>query len=108
MLNCSGYRDDDSDDYELSDHEINKLLIVTQTSAVPSAACPIPETSSQSSRCPKHEGYDRTGDWSTRVKLSQDLSQVINDGLTYYEQDLKTTIPDWVSICFAFVLKNRI
>ncbi|KAF4532862.1 hypothetical protein B566_EDAN001465 [Ephemera danica] len=91
------FQDDDSDDYELSDHEINKLLIVTQTPAVSSGArpIPIPDTSSQPSRCPKHEGHDRTGDWSTRVKLSQGLAQVINDGLTYYEDDLWTTPPDW-------------
>ncbi|KAL1493377.1 hypothetical protein ABEB36_011442 [Hypothenemus hampei] len=62
--------DDDSD--ELSDREVNKLLIVTQTP----------------SRPPKHEGYDRTGDWTTRVKMTQDLEQAINDGLYYYEEDL--------------------
>lgn len=61
---------DDSD--ELSDREINKLLIVTQSSSRPI----------------KHEGYDRTGDWMTRVKMSQDLEQAINDGLYYYEEDL--------------------
>ncbi|XP_046395007.1 la-related protein 1 isoform X2 [Ischnura elegans] len=64
----------DDSDYELSDHEINKILIVTQTSS--------------SSRCPKHEGYDRTGDWTTRVKLTQELGKAINDGLNYYEEDL--------------------
>ncbi|KRT78343.1 hypothetical protein AMK59_6528 [Oryctes borbonicus] len=61
--------EDDSD--ELSDHDVNKLLIVTQ-----------------SSRVPKHEGYDRTGDWMTRVKMTQDLEQAINDGLYYYEEGL--------------------
>nr|CAD7430508.1 unnamed protein product [Timema monikensis] len=65
---------DEDSDYELSDHEINKILIVTQTS--------------QSSRYPKHEGYDRTGDWTTRVKITQDLEHTINDGLNYYEDDL--------------------
>ncbi|KAG5875098.1 hypothetical protein JTB14_033702 [Gonioctena quinquepunctata] len=64
--------DDDSD--ELSDHDVNKLLIVTQ--------------STSSSRAPKHEGYDRTGDWTTRVKMTQELGQAINDGLYYYEEDL--------------------
>ena len=39
---------------------------------------------------PKHEGHDRTGDWMTRVKMSQDLEQAINDGLFYYEEDLWT------------------
>lgn len=66
--------EEDSD--ELSDRDVNKLLIVTQTQA-PS-----------SSRVPKHEGYDRTGDWTTRVKITQDLEQAINDGLYYYEEDL--------------------
>ncbi|XP_055605273.1 la-related protein 1-like [Uranotaenia lowii] len=66
--------DDDESDYELSDHEINKLLIVTQVS----------------NRAPKHEGYDRTGDFSTRTKITQDLEQIINDGLHNYEEDLIT------------------
>ncbi|CAG9828662.1 unnamed protein product [Diabrotica balteata] len=66
--------EDDSD--ELSDRDVNKLLIVTQNTT--------------SSRAPKHEGYDRTGDWTTRVKMSQDLIQAINDGLFYYEEDLWT------------------
>lgn len=62
----------------MSDREINKLLIVTQTQAA------------ASTRLPKHEGYDRTGDWTTRVKISQDLEQEINDGLYYYQEDLWT------------------
>lgn len=33
-------------------------------------------------------GYDRTADWTTRVKITQDLEQVINDGLHNYEEDL--------------------
>ncbi|XP_043271130.1 la-related protein 1 isoform X2 [Venturia canescens] len=77
---------EDDDDYELSDRDINKLLIVTQTTStnMNSAAAPaaIP------SRIPKHEGHDRTGDWTTRVKMTQDLEQAINDGLYYYEEDL--------------------
>ncbi|XP_066598042.1 la-related protein 1B-like isoform X2 [Prorops nasuta] len=69
---------EDDEDYELSDRDVNKLLIVTQTT--------VPNTS----RLPKHEGYDRTGDWTTRVKMTQDLEQAINDGLYYYEEDLWT------------------
>ncbi|XP_067134203.1 la-related protein 1B isoform X3 [Centruroides vittatus] len=61
----------DDSDYEFSDHEVNKIIIVTQTN-----------------HPKKHEGYDRTGDWITRVKMTQDLAKVINDGLRYYEQDL--------------------
>lgn len=69
---------EDDEDYELSDRDVNKLLIVTQTT--------VPNTS----RIPKHEGHDRTGDWTTRVKMTQDLEQAINDGLFYYEEDLWT------------------
>lgn len=65
--------EEDSD--EVSDRDVNKLLIVTQNTTP---------------RPPKHEGYDRTGDWMTRVKMSQDLIQAINDGLFYYEEDLWT------------------
>lgn len=67
---------EDDDDNELSDRDINKILIFTQTNAV------------SSSRIPKHEGHDRTGDWITRVKMTQDLEQLINDGLNYYEEEL--------------------
>ena len=35
----------------------------------------------------KHEGFDRTADFSSRVKMSQELAQVINDGLVYYEEN---------------------
>ena len=59
---------DDSSDDELSDGEISKLMIVTPM------------------RPKKHEGFDRTGDFCSRVKMSQDLAQVINDGLVYYEE----------------------
>ncbi|GAB6026010.1 hypothetical protein CHUAL_011973 [Chamberlinius hualienensis] len=60
-------------DFEMSDQDVNKLVIITQT--------PPP------SRI-KHEGYDRTGDWTTRTKITQELGQMINDGLYYYEEDL--------------------
>lgn len=63
---------DDSDYDELSDGEIGKLLIVTQTPNRPK----------------KHEGFDRTNDPLSKVKMSQDLAEVINDGLFYYEEDL--------------------
>lgn len=65
---------EDDDDYELSDRDINKILIVTQVSH----------------RAPKHEGYNRTGDFTSRTKITQDLEQVINDGLFNYEEDLWT------------------
>lgn len=65
---------DDDSDFELSDRDINKILIVTQVK----------------NRAPKHEGYNRTADFSSRTKISQDLEQVINDGLHNYEEDLWT------------------
>lgn len=67
----SSMNDSDSDCDELSDGEISKLLIVTQTPLRPK----------------KHEGFDRTADFSSRVKMSQELAQVINDGLVYYEEN---------------------
>lgn len=70
------YRSEDEDDNELSDRDINKILIFTQTNPA-------------SSRIPKHEGHDRTGDWTTRVKMTQELVQLINDGLHYYEEELR-------------------
>ncbi|XP_042237498.1 la-related protein 1B-like isoform X2 [Homarus americanus] len=86
---------DDESDYEISDQDVNKLLIVTQSP--PSAGAPGPSSSASStstststtgSRPPKHGGFDRTGDWTTRTKITQELAKVINDGLYYYEQDL--------------------
>jgi len=40
------------------------------------------------SRPKKHDGFDRTGDFSSRAKMSHDLAQVINDGLAYYEDHM--------------------
>lgn len=61
---------EDDSDYELSDGEINKLLIITPH------------------RPKKHDGHDRTGDHQSRVKMSQDLAAAINDGLYDYEDEL--------------------
>lgn len=36
----------------------------------------------------KHPGGDRTGNFVSRTKMTQDLASVINDGLYYYEQGL--------------------
>ncbi|XP_045489124.1 la-related protein 1 isoform X1 [Pieris rapae] len=63
---------DDESESEFTDGDIGRLLIVTQTTT----------------RAPKHDGYDRQGDWSTRTKITQDLEQVITDGLRRYEEDL--------------------
>ncbi|XP_063899457.1 la-related protein 1 isoform X2 [Helicoverpa armigera] len=63
---------DDESDLEFTDRDVGRLLIVTQTPARP----------------PKHDGHDRQGDWNTRTKITQDLEQVITDGLRRYEEDL--------------------
>ena len=63
--------EDDSHDYEISDYDLSKIIIVTQTP-----------------RKTTDHVYDRTGDWTTRVKFTQEISKVINDGLFYYEQNL--------------------
>ncbi|PIK45846.1 putative la-related protein 1B [Apostichopus japonicus] len=74
----SEWSDDDSDDdYEMADHEINNIIIVTQTP---------PATK-------KHPGGDRTGYHESRSKITTDLSKIINDGLYYYELDL------WEEFC---------
>ncbi|CRK97100.1 CLUMA_CG010449, isoform A [Clunio marinus] len=80
--NFSEFSEDEESDFELSDRDINKLLIVTQVKTRP----------------PKHEGYDRTGDWTTRVKIGQDLEQVINDGLHNYEENLLVSRPAHKSV----------
>ncbi|KAJ0184246.1 hypothetical protein K1T71_000669 [Dendrolimus kikuchii] len=63
---------DEESDMEFTDRDVGRLLIVTQTST----------------RVPKHDGHDRQGDWNTRTKITQDLEQVITDGLRRYEEDL--------------------
>ena len=35
---------------------------------------------------PPIKKHDRTGNYVTRVKMTQELSKAINDGLYYYEQ----------------------
>ncbi|KAM9451357.1 la-related protein 1 isoform 2-T2 [Clarias gariepinus] len=63
---------DDESDGEIDDHDVNKILIVTQTPPY----------------LRKHPGGDRTGNHVSRSKLTNELVKVINDGLFYYEQDL--------------------
>lgn len=78
------FSDDDESDYEFADRDINKLLIVAQVG-----------------RAPKHEGYDRTADFTSRTKITQDLENIINDGLANYEEDLWTTtnvVPDYKTV----------
>lgn len=85
---------DDSDyDYEydyddLDDQTISKLVIITQTP--PSSSTNIVTASTGGSTATrKHGGIDRTGDFLPRSKITADLARAINDGLYYYEQDLK-------------------
>lgn len=87
---------EDEDDYELPDNEINKLLIVTQ---VPSH---LP------ARYSRHEGYDRTGDHTSRVKMSQDLEHAINDGLSYYEDELNSSSQGWIPNAGSYKTVNVI
>lgn len=63
---------DEDSDCEIDDRDVNKILIVTQTPPY----------------LRKHPGGDRTGNHTSRSKLSSELVKTINDGLYYYEQDL--------------------
>nr|XP_042715974.1 la-related protein 1B isoform X2 [Chrysemys picta bellii] len=63
---------DNDSDYEIDDHDVNKILIVTQTPPY----------------MRKHPGGDRTGNHVSRAKITSELAKAINDGLYYYEQDL--------------------
>ncbi|OTF81265.1 la-related protein 1-like protein [Euroglyphus maynei] len=57
---------DDYDD-EISDQDLKKIILVTQS---------------------RKGSNDRTGDWTTRVKMTQEMAKIIDDGLFYYEQNL--------------------
>merc|ERR1719266_2941228 len=61
---------DEESEWEMSDGEINKLLIITPQ------------------RPKKHDGFDRTANCVSRVKMSQDMASAINDGLYNYEDEL--------------------
>ncbi|TNN30177.1 La-related protein 1 [Liparis tanakae] len=75
---------DEETDGEIDDHDVNKILIVTQTPPY----------------LRKHPGGDRTGHHTSRSKLTGELVKVINDGLFYYEQDLQddTYEPEYATI----------
>lgn len=68
-VNFSMSSDESSD--ELSDANVKKLIIVTQT--------PPPPTKRQ---------YDRTGDHTTRAKMNQRLNEEVEMGLRRYEYEL--------------------
>ena len=63
---------------EMDEEDIQKIIIVTQ---------PPPYLR-------KHPGGDRTGNFTTRTKITSDLAQAINDGLYFYEQDLVSEMPE--------------
>ena len=65
----------------MDDHEIGKLLIVTQTTH----PAPAPTR--------KHPVGDRTGNYLTRAKMTADIAKAINDGLYFYEQVMICTRP---------------
>lgn len=73
----SNYRSTGSTDDEMDDHEIQKLLIVTQASQVAAVVVAVSK---------KHLGGDRTGNYLTRAQMTTDIAQAINDGLYFYEQ----------------------
>uniref|UniRef100_A0A673LGW2 La-related protein 1-like n=1 Tax=Sinocyclocheilus rhinocerous TaxID=307959 RepID=A0A673LGW2_9TELE len=75
---------DEDSDCEINDQDVNKILIVTQTPPY----------------LRKHPGGDRTGNHTSRSKLTSELGKVINDGLYYYEQDLwdETYEPEYATI----------
>ena len=78
------WSDDEDSDCEIDDHDVNKILIVTQTPPY----------------LRKHPGGDRTGKHTARSKLTTELVKVINDGLFYYERDLwdDTCDPEYATI----------
>lgn len=83
---------DEETDGEIDDHDVNKILIVTQTPPY----------------LRKHPGGDRTGQHTSRAKLTSELAKVINDGLFYYEQDLwdDNYEPEYatIKVRFLFIL----
>jgi len=102
-----------SDDF--GDADVNKLLIVTQDKSKPpssaAAAAAASETQPQSAQFPpggghapayvrKHMGYDRIsgtigGGVPSRAKAMSAWAEVINEGLYYYEQDLRNDERDY-------------
>jgi hypothetical protein len=68
------------------------LVIITQSPPPPlpqvNTAQPA-TTTTTTTRSVKHGGLDRTGDFLPRSNITADLARAINDGLYYYEQDLK-------------------
>ncbi len=81
---------DEDSDCEIDDRDVNKILIVTQTPPY----------------MRKHPGGDRTGNHTSRSKLTNELVKTINDGLYYYERDLwdDTYEPEYATIKVSLYL----
>jgi hypothetical protein len=77
-FSASESEESDYDYDEMDDQDISKLVIITQTPP--------------SNRKATHlvHDKDRTGVHTSRSKITSQLAQAIDDGLYYYEQDLKT------------------
>ena len=75
----------------MDDHEIGKLIIVTQTS----------HASPGGTR--KHPGGDRTGNFQSRAKMTADIAETINVGLYFYEQvfisNTLAGVPHVIRVC---------
>lgn len=81
IYSASENEESDYDYDEMDDQDISKLVIITQT--------PPPN---RKTRPGTHE-KDHTGVHLPRSKITSELAQAINDGLYYYEQDLKKSTP---------------
>ena len=83
-------RSTSSTDDEMDDHELGKLLIVTQTSHASPAVTR------------KHPGGDRTGNFQSRAKMTTDIAKAINDGLYFYEQVCVVLFPYPIQLKFSW------
>ena len=85
--------EEDEFHFEISDKDLAKVMIVTQTprkgGMIIEAQPPqhVPQTHQYQHQ--QQQFYDRTGDWKTRVKVTQEIAKVINEGLYHYETDLR-------------------
>ena len=82
MLCCRSTVSDSLD--EMSDANVSKLIIVLQT--------PPPPTKRQ---------YDRTGDYTSRAKMTQRLNEEVELGLRRYEYELWQNKDADHTVCFS-------
>lgn len=68
------------DDYnEISDTDLKKLILVMQSNNY---------SRNNNNNKSSTQIYDRTGEYTSRVKMTKEMAEIINDGLYYYEQAL--------------------